>query len=109
MAQNSLPSCPRCGSPCRAAYGQWYCDQCKAYPFDTSSKSSTSESFNQALEDLGKGISKGISSIERELKKSTSTPSSDSAAQPACLTCGNGLEWVAQYHRWYCRRCQKYA
>jgi hypothetical protein len=28
--------------------------------------------------------------------------------QPRCPTCGQPLELIQQYNRWYCRTCQKY-
>jgi len=30
------------------------------------------------------------------------------AQVPRCPTCGQPLEFIQQYNRWYCRTCQKY-
>ena len=27
---------------------------------------------------------------------------------PPCPDCGNGLDWVQEYDRWYCYSCEKY-
>jgi len=37
-------------------------------------------------------------------------PQYQQPAQPAyaCQTCGGQLQWMAQYGRWYCGRCQRY-
>lgn len=31
------------------------------------------------------------------------------AQTPTCPTCNGPLTWIAQYQRWYCYRCRKYA
>ena len=31
------------------------------------------------------------------------------AAMTNCPSCGGPLEYIQQYQRWYCRKCQKYA
>jgi len=96
MGENSVPLCPKCGTPCRPFHGQWYCDECNAYPFGAPPSGPAPGSLGRALEDLGESIGRGIDGFFK------------SAQQPTCPTCGGKLEWVEQYERWYCRSCEKY-
>ena len=96
MANDTAPACPRCGSACIAAYGQWYCEKCRIYPF-LPPPEDTVEDFGRALEDLAESIGRGVDGFIK------------SASKHSCPTCKGDLEWIEEYKRWYCRRCQKYA
>ena len=39
----------------------------------------------------------------------TPPPQPHSSNVPTCQNCGGSLEFIQQYKRWYCRKCQKYA
>jgi len=98
MAKNPNPTCPQCGSPCRVAYGQWYCDRCRAYPFLAYPSVPLEKPLSRTLEEFGESVSRAVDSLVKSAQQ-----------QPACPICRGSLEWVPQYQRWYCRRCQQYA
>lgn len=60
-------------------------------------------------------VAKGTPPPPRTVYVPTPTPSYAPAAAPQsqgqvprCPTCGQPLELIQQYNRWYCRTCQKY-
>jgi len=93
LALSQQPLCPRCGTALKPAHGEWWCEMCKVYPYLSGHRGGIDGFFDE----LGQEIDKGIRSL---------TPSSSA---PKCSICGNVLQWIEQYQRWYCRKCQKYA
>jgi len=93
LALSEQPLCSRCGTLLRPADGEWWCEMCKVYPYLSVHR----EGIDRFFDELGQEIDKGIRSL---------TPSSSA---PKCSICGNVLQWIQQYQRWYCQKCQKHA
>jgi len=77
-------ACPACGREMTwvPEHGQYYCHACARY-------------FPHAHDP--------VDNFFASLDRSVSAP-----PPPPCATCGAPLQFVHEYQRWYCHRCQQY-
>jgi len=84
--QSDKPPCTNCGRPLIWApdVRRWFCNTCQRY-FDSA------YSGRDVFDKLFDGIDDNIKGRVYR-----------------CETCGNVMNFVHQYQRWYCYYCQKY-
>jgi len=49
-----------------------------------------------------------VSEALKELEEAISEEEVPPPPEPTCETCDQPLTWIAQYKRWYCKKCGKY-
>mgnify|MGYP005856084305 CR=1 FL=1 len=122
------PTCQYCGKPLTwiEQYGRYYCYPCKKYAPKTEKEEPKKKPEGPICPDCGRQTT-WIQTDERyycypcrkyvqlggESKTIPERPKKSSlqleTAAPKCESCGKPTTWIAQYQRYYCYPCKKYA
>jgi len=87
--------CPECGESMRFIEGknEWFCDNCREYKLSKEETKRRNMSKNQS---------------KKHLQQSYVPENQERTKEKLCPICGERMQFVEEYQRWYCYNCEKY-